>query len=72
MKLVFVLDVVAVGNDHPCHKPTKWSNAIPLSNSNDRGVDVGSSSLERAVRIGNGTTRVVVEMAFNVAADNTA
>ena len=38
--------------------------------THNRGVDVGRTGLERGVGVGNGASRVVVEMRLNVAADS--
>lgn len=72
VKVVLALDVVAIGNDHSCHQATERSDSVPLTDSDNRGVDVGSTGLEGAVSVRNGASGVVVEMALDVAADDTA
>jgi hypothetical protein len=72
LELVLGLDVVAVGDDHAGHEATKRSNTVALTNSNDGGVDVGSTGLEGAVCVGNGAASVVVEVGLDVAADDAA
>ena len=70
-QLVLGLDEVAVGDDHSCHQTAKRSDTIPLTNSDDGGVDVSCSGFKSAVGIRNGTAGVVVEVALNVTADDT-
>jgi len=71
VEVVLALDVFTVGDDHPGHQTTKWGNTVALTNTNDRSVDVGGTGLKGAVSVGNGASRVVVEMALNVARDDT-
>lgn len=72
MQLVLACDVLAVGNDHPCHQTTKRGDTIPLSDTEDAGINVGSTSLQGTVGIGNSATSIVVEMCLNVTRDDTS
>ena len=72
LQLVLGLDIVTVGNDHPCHQATQRGDAVPFANADDGCVDVSCTGLECAVCVGDCAARVVVEMAFDVAADDSA
>lgn len=69
---VLALDVVAVGNHHTGHQTTKRGDTVTLTNTQDRGIDVGGTSLQSAVGIGNGTSSVVVEVSLNITTDNSS
>ena len=72
MKLVLGEYVVPVGDDHTSHEATKRGNSITLTNTEDRGIDVGSTSLKSTVGVGDGTSSVVVEVCLNVARNDTS
>lgn len=72
VKLVLAHNILSIGNNHACHETSKWGDTISLTDTQDRGVDVGGTSLQSAVRVGNGATGIIVEMSFNITADNTA
>ena len=72
LQLVLGLDVVAVGDDHASHETTERGDTVALTDTDDRGVNVGGTGLEGAVGVGNGAASVVVEVGLDVAADNTA
>ena len=72
VQVVLALDVIAVGDNHAGHQTTQRSDTVALTDTNDRGVNVGGTSLEGTVGVCNGTARVVVEVALDVAADDTA
>ena len=72
VEIVLALDVVAVGDNHAGHETTQRGDTVALTDTDDRGVDVSGTGLEGTVCVGNGTARGVVEMALDVAADNTA
>jgi hypothetical protein len=72
VKLVLAHNILSVGNDHAGHESSERSNAVSLTNTQNRGIDVGSSSLQSAVRVCNGTTGIIVEMRLDVTADNTS
>jgi hypothetical protein len=72
VKVVLALDVFAVGDDHASHQTTQRGDTVTLTDTDDGSVNVSGTGLEGAVCVGNGTARVVVEMALNVAADDTA
>ena len=71
VEVVLALDVIAVGDNHAGHETTKRSDTVALTNTDDRSVDVGGTGLEGTVCVGNSAARVVVEMALDVAADDT-
>ena len=71
VEVVLVLDVIAVGDDHSGHQATEGSDTVPLTDTDDRGVNVRGTSLESAVGVGDGASRIVVEMALDVATDDT-
>ena len=54
VQLVLGGDVVVVGNDHAGHETTERGDTVALTDTNDRGVDVGGASLESAVGVGFG------------------
>jgi len=66
VKLVLALDVVRSGNDHSSHQATEGRDAISLADTNDGGIDVGSTCLQGAVGIGNSTASIVMEMSLDV------
>lgn len=72
VEIVLALDVVAVGDNHAGHETTQRGDTVTLTDTDDRGVNVSGTGLEGTVCVGNGTARVVVEMALDVAADDTA
>ena len=72
VEVVLALDVVAVGDNHAGHETTERSDTVTLTDTDDRSVDVGGTGLEGTVGVGDGAARVVVEVALDVAADNTA
>lgn len=72
VEVVLALDVVTVGDNHASHETTERGDSVALTDTDDGGVNVGGTGLEGAVGVGNGASRVVVEVALDVAADNTA
>src|SRR5699024_9523004 len=66
LELVLALDVVAVGNHHTGHQTTERGDAVTLTNTEDRGVNVSSTGLEGAVGVGDSASSVVVEVSLNV------
>jgi hypothetical protein len=72
VKIVLALDVIAVGDNHTGHETTEGSDTVTLTDTDDGSVNVSGTGLEGTVCVGNGTARVVVEMALDVAADDTA
>ena len=70
LKLVLALNVVTVGDNHASHESSEWGDTVTLSNTENGGIDVGGTSLEGAVSVGNGASSVVVEMGLNVTRDD--
>jgi hypothetical protein len=71
VKLVLALDVLGVGDDHAGHESTERSDSVSLTDSENAGVDVGSTSLQSAVCVGDGASGVVVEVGLDIARDDT-
>jgi len=71
VEVVLALDELTVGDNHPGHETTERGDTVPLANTDDRSVNVGGTGLECTVGVGNGASGVVVEMALDVAADDT-
>lgn len=71
VKLVLTDHIVAIGDNHSGHEATQRGDAVPLSNTQHRGVDMGRTSLEGTVGVCNGTSSIVVEMCLNVTRDDT-
>ena len=67
VELVLALDVLGAGDDHASHQATKRGDTVTLADTEDGGVDVGGTSLESAVGVGNGAASVVVEMGLDIA-----
>jgi hypothetical protein len=72
LELVLALDVFAVGDHHTGHETTKGSDTVTLTDTKDRGIDVSGTSLQGAVSVSDGTPGVIVEVSFNVTANNTS
>jgi hypothetical protein len=71
VEIVLALDVIAVGDNHASHETTERSDAVTLTDTDDGSVNVSGTGLEGTVCVCNGTARVVVEMALDIAADDT-
>lgn len=71
VQFVLAHDVVAVGDNHAGHKTAERGDAVPLSDAQHGGVDVGRPGLERTVGVRDGAPSVVVEMCLNIARDDT-
>lgn len=72
MQLVLGHDIFPVGNNHASHETSEGGDSISLTNAEDGGINVGCTSFESAVRVGDGTTGIVVEMGLDVAGDDAA
>lgn len=72
VELVLALDVVGAGDDHASHQATERGDTVTLADTENRGVDVGGTSLESAVGVGNGAASVVVEMGLDIARNDAA
>jgi len=72
LQLVLALDVLRVGNHHAGHQTTERGDTVALADTENGGIDVGSTGLEGTVGIGDGAASVVVEVSLNVTADNAA
>jgi len=70
VELVLALDVLGGGDNHASHEPSKRGDAVALANAENGGIDVGGTSLEGAVGIGNTAAGIVVEVGLDVAGDN--
>jgi hypothetical protein len=70
-EVVLRLDALRVGRVHPRDESSERGDTVTLSNAENRRVNVGRSRLERGVSVGDGATRVVVEVGLNVARNNT-
>lgn len=70
VQFVLAHDVVAVGDNHAGHQTAERGDAVPLSDAQHGGVDVGRPGLERTVGVRDGAPSVVVEMCLNIARDN--
>lgn len=71
LQVVLAEDIVPVGDNHPSHETTERGNAVALTDTNDRGVDMGGTSLQGAECVSNSASSVVVEMGLDITADNT-
>lgn len=71
VELVFAHNVVTVGNDHASHQSTERGDTVTLTNTEDGGVNVGSTSLKSTVGVGNSTSSIVVEVSLDITRDNT-
>lgn len=71
VQFVLAHDVVAVGDNHAGHETAERGDAVPLSDAQHGGVDVGRPGLERTVGVRDGAPSVVVEMCLNIARDDT-
>jgi hypothetical protein len=69
-QVVLGLDVLRVGDHHPRDQSTKGGDSVSLTDTQDRGIDVSSTGFESGVGVGDGTSRVVVEMTLDVTADD--
>ena len=70
LKLVLALDIVTVGDNHAGHESSEWGDTVALSNTENRGIDVGGTSLKGAVCVGNGASSIVVEMGLDITRDD--
>lgn len=71
LEAVLALDVLGVRDHHAGHQTTERGDTVTLTDSENGGIDVGGTSLEGTVSVGNGTTSVVVEVSLDVTANNT-
>ena len=72
LQLVLALDVLGVGNHHAGHETTQGGDAVALTDTKDGGVNVGGTSLQGTVGVGNGATGVIVEVSLDVATHDTS
>lgn len=72
VELIPAHDVLTASNHHASHEATEGGDAVSLANAENRGVDVGGTSLESGMAVGNSAASIVVEMYFNVAGNNAA
>lgn len=71
VQLVFGLDILWGGHNHTSHQTTQWGDTVSLTDPQDTDVDQTGTTFQGGVGVGDGATGVVVEMAFDVARDNT-
>ena len=71
-ELVLAADVIAVCNDHTGHKTPERGDAVTLTDTEDRRVNVCGAGFESCVCVCDGAAGVVVEVGFDVAVDDTA
>jgi hypothetical protein len=71
-EVVLGLDVFGVGGIETGDEATERGDTDTLTNTEDGGIDVGGTSLKSSVGVGNGHTRVIVEMDLDVARNDTA
>ena len=71
LEVVLAHDVVTVRNDHTGHETTKGRDTVALTDTKNGSINVSGTSLESAVCVRNGTTRVVVEVGLDVTRDDT-
>jgi hypothetical protein len=71
-QVVLGLDVFRVGDHHPGDQSSQGGDSVPLTDTQDRGVDVSGTGLQGGVGVGDGTSGIVVEVALDVTADNTS
>jgi hypothetical protein len=71
-EVVFAFDVFFVGCVHAGEETANRGDAVSFTDTEDGGVDVGCTSFESSVGIGDGTTCVIVEMTLNVTGYNTS
>lgn len=69
-QLVLGLYVFRVGDHHSGDQTAERGDTVSLSDTENRGIDVGGTGLERGVGVGDGASGVVVEVAFNVTRDD--
>lgn len=72
LQLVLALDVLGVGNHHTGHETTQGGDTVALTDTKDGGIDVGGTSLQSTVCVGNGAASVVVEVSLDVATHDTS
>jgi hypothetical protein len=72
VELVLGQDVVAVGNDHAGHKTAEGCDSVAFTDTENGGIDMCGTGLERAVGIGDSTAGIVVEMCLNVTRHDSA
>ena len=71
-QVVLGLDVFRVGDHHPGDQSSQGGDSVPLTDTQNRGVDVGGTCLQSGVGVGDGTSGIVVEVALDVTADDTS
>ena len=69
-QVVLGLDILGVSDHHPRDQSTKRGDSISLTDTQDRGIDVSGTGFESGVGVGDGASRVIVEMTLNVTADD--
>lgn len=67
LEVVFAFDIFFVGRVHTSEETTDGSDTISLTDSKDGCIDMGGTSFQSTVSVGNSTTCVIVEVAFNIA-----
>ena len=72
VQLVLAEDIVAVGDNHAGHEATKRGDTIAFTDTNNTGINVGSTSLKSAESVRNGAACIVVEVRLDIATHNTA
>ncbi|KAH3671919.1 hypothetical protein OGAPHI_000105 [Ogataea philodendri] len=70
VQLVLGHDVLSVCSNHSGHQTSQRSDTVSLSNTKQRNVNQLGTGLQSSVRVGNGASGVVVEMALDVARNN--
>lgn len=69
-EVVLGLDILRVGGVEARNETTKRGDTNTLTNTKNGGIDVGRTSLQGGVGIGNSHTGIVVKMDLNIAAYN--
>jgi|SRR5579862_22972 len=66
-EIVFAFDVFFVGSIHTSEKTTEGSDPVSLPNTEDGGIDVSCTGFKSTVSVGDSTTSIIVEVAFDIA-----
>ena len=69
---VLCADILVSKVEHALKQLSKGSNAVPLSNAQNGGVDVGGTSFEGGVGVGGGAASVVVEVSLDITSNHLA
>jgi len=66
VQLVLLLDILRSRDNHAGHKAAQGCDAIPLTDSNHRCIDMSCTRLQGTIGIGNSAASIVVKVGLNV------